>query len=65
MHRALSADLGIGLLFPCNVVVYDNGDGMSTVEALNLQAALGIVGDSPVIADVAQEATRPSPPAPG
>ena len=28
-HRALSADLGIGLLLPCNVVVYDNGDGTS------------------------------------
>src|SRR5207244_2196383 len=24
-HRALSADLGVGLLLPCNVVVYDNG----------------------------------------
>src|SRR5437762_7654350 len=28
-HRALSADLGIGLLLPCNVVVYDNLDGTS------------------------------------
>jgi uncharacterized protein (DUF302 family) len=57
-HRALSADLGIGLLLPCNVIVYDNGDGTSTVEALNPQAALGIVGDSPAIADVAREATQ-------
>jgi uncharacterized protein (DUF302 family) len=57
-HRALSADLGIGLLLPCNVIVYDNGDGTSTVEAMNPQAALGIVGDSPAIADVAREATQ-------
>ena len=55
-HRALSADLGIGLLLPCNVVVYDNLDGTSTVEAMDPQAALGLVGDNPAIADVASEA---------
>jgi len=55
-HRALSADLGIGLLLPCNVVVYDNGDGTSTVELMDPEAALGLVGDAPVIADVAHEA---------
>jgi uncharacterized protein (DUF302 family) len=55
-HRALSADLGIGLLLPCNVVVYDNADGTSTVEAMDPEAALGLVGDNPVIADVAHEA---------
>jgi len=55
-HRALSADLGIGLLLPCNVVVYDNGDGTSTVEMMDPEAALGLVGDNPVIADVAHEA---------
>jgi uncharacterized protein (DUF302 family) len=59
-HRALSADLGIGLLLPCNVVVYDNGDGTSTVEALDPEAALGIVGDfgdQPEIAAVARDAS--------
>jgi uncharacterized protein (DUF302 family) len=55
-HRALSADLGVGLLLPCNVVVYDNGDGSSTVEALDPEAALGIVGDDPTVAAVAGEA---------
>jgi len=56
-HRALQADLGIGLLLPCNVTVYDNGDGTSTVEAMNPEAALGIAGDHPAVADVAREAT--------
>jgi len=56
-RRALEADLGIGLLLPCNVVVYDNGDGTSTIEALDPEAALGIVGDQPAIASVAREAT--------
>ena len=46
-QRALSADLGIGLLLPCNVVVYDNLDGTSTVEAMDPQAALALVGDDP------------------
>ena len=55
-HRALSADLGIGLLLPCNVIVYDNLDGSSTVEAMDPQAALGLVGDNPAIAEVASEA---------
>ena len=55
-HRALSADLGIGLLLPCNVVVYDNLDGTSTIEAMDPQAALGLVGDNPTIAEVASEA---------
>lgn len=55
-HRALSADLGIGLLLPCNVVVYDNLDGTSTVEAMDPEAALGLVGDNPAIAEVAREA---------
>jgi len=55
-HRALTADLGIGLLLPCNVVVYDNGDETSTVEAMDPVAALGLVGDNPAIAEVARQA---------
>jgi uncharacterized protein (DUF302 family) len=55
-HRALSADLGIGLLLPCNVVVYDNLDGTSTVEAMDPQAALGLAGDNPAVVEVAAEA---------
>jgi uncharacterized protein (DUF302 family) len=51
----LSADLGLGLLLPCNVVVYDNLDGTSTVEMMDPQAALGLIGDNPVIAEVAAE----------
>jgi uncharacterized protein (DUF302 family) len=55
-HRALSADLGLGLLLPCNVVVYDNLDGTSTVEAMDPEAALSLVGNNPTIAEVAREA---------
>lgn len=57
-HQALQADLGMGLLLPCNVVVYDNGDGTSTVAALDPEFALSIAGDNAAIAAVAREAQR-------
>ena len=44
-HQALSTDPSVGLMLPCNVVVYDNGDGTSTVSALNPMAAMGVVGN--------------------
>ena len=45
-HQALSTDPSVGLMLPCNVVVYDNGDGSSTVSALNPLAAIGVVGNA-------------------
>jgi uncharacterized protein (DUF302 family) len=44
-YQALSTDKSVGLMLPCNVVVYDNGDGSSTVSALNPMAAMGVVGN--------------------
>lgn len=44
-HQALSTDPSVGLMLPCNVVVYDNGDGASTVSALNPMAAISVVGN--------------------
>lgn len=44
-HQALSTDPSVGLMLPCNVVVYDNGNGTSTVSALNPMAAIGVVGN--------------------
>jgi uncharacterized protein (DUF302 family) len=55
-HRALSADLGVGLLLPCNVVVYDNGDGSSSVEAMDPEAALGLMGKTSAVWAVACDA---------
>ena len=57
-HRPLSAELGIGLLLPRNLVVYDNLDGTSTVEAMDPQAALGLVGDNTAVVEVASEARK-------
>jgi len=53
-HRALEAELEIGLLLPCNVIVYE-ADGGSVVSVMDPNAALGIVGNA-ALGPVAQEA---------
>lgn len=54
--RALHAELEIGLLLPCNVIVYETEPGRSAVAAMAPIAALGIVGDNLELAKVAREA---------
>jgi uncharacterized protein (DUF302 family) len=54
--RALHAELEVGLLLPCNVVVYEEGPSSSVVAAMAPLAALGIVGDNASLAGVAREA---------
>jgi uncharacterized protein (DUF302 family) len=54
--RALHAELEVGLLLPCNVVVYETGPAESIVAAMAPLAALGVAGDNPALADVAREA---------
>lgn len=55
-YRAFSAELEIGLLLPCNVIVYENGEGRSTVAAMAPVAAMGMVGGDPALKEVAREA---------
>jgi uncharacterized protein (DUF302 family) len=40
-HRALSVDMEVGLLLPCNVVVYSDGEN-SVARVLDPEVALGI-----------------------
>lgn len=48
-HRALSAERDIGLLLPCNVVVYAADEpGMSVVAAMDPIAALELTGNEQV-----------------
>jgi len=54
--RAFEAELEIGLLLPCNVVVYESGDRRSVVSAMAPVAAMGMVGGNPALKDVAREA---------
>ena len=54
--RALDAELDIGLLLPCNVIVYETGPSSSVVAAMAPLAALGIVRGNPELNQVAREA---------
>jgi uncharacterized protein (DUF302 family) len=55
-HRALTAEIDIGLLLPCNVVVYEDGPRHSVVAAMAPIAAIGMVRDNSGLAEVAREA---------
>ena len=56
--RALHAELEIGLLLPCNVIIYESEPGRSVVAAMAPISALGIVGDNAQLASVAKEADQ-------
>jgi len=56
-HQALTTELEIGLLLPCNVIVYEKAPGESTVAAMAPLAAMGFV-ENPDVMPVAEEADR-------
>lgn len=48
-HQALSGELDIGLLLPCNVIVYQGDDpGESTVAAIDPVVQLGVTGNDQI-----------------
>jgi uncharacterized protein (DUF302 family) len=42
-HKALKAEPGVGLLLPCNVVVYESESGEVTVAGINAEAMLSVI----------------------
>jgi uncharacterized protein (DUF302 family) len=54
--RALHAELEIGLLLPCNVVVYEDEPGRSVVAAMAPVAAMSVVEGTAELQSVAREA---------
>lgn len=52
-HQALNTELDIGLLLPCNVVVYED-DGGSVVEVMDPESILGLV-EKPQLSPLATE----------
>jgi len=42
-HRTLQADLDVGLLLPCNVIVYETDDKKAYVSVLNPVSALEVI----------------------
>ena len=55
-HRALQAEIDIGLLLPCNVVVYESGPRESVVAAMAPLPTIGLVGKNLALEGIAREA---------
>ncbi len=55
-HRALQAEPDLGVLLPCNVVVYER-DGKTRISAVDAERMLSIVG-SDELAETAAEVRR-------
>lgn len=45
-HKALEAEEQIGLMLPCNVIVYENNSGKTVVSAVDPVSAMGAVENS-------------------
>lgn len=54
-HRALAVNLDVELLLPCNVTVYEEGDG-SVVTTVDPRETLGILKEDSVAHKIAVEA---------
>ena len=60
-HRALQHSLEIGLLLPCNVIVYETDDGRTVVSAVDPVQTLAAQGDASIrllAAEVQQKLQR-------
>jgi len=53
-YKALMAETDLGLLLPCNVIVYENDNGGSTVSAIDPLVAMSMV-ENEALAEVASE----------
>ena len=57
-HQALQNELEIGLLLPCNVIVYETDDGQSTVSIIDPLSMMGVVESEPLLQVADQAKTR-------
>ena len=53
-HRALQADLEVGVMLPCNVIVYEGDDDAIHVTAIDPMQTIAAKGP-PVLAEIARE----------
>lgn len=55
-YRTLQEEISIGLLLPCNVIVYEADEaGKSVVAAIDAKMMLSVVGENPTLDAVATE----------
>jgi uncharacterized protein (DUF302 family) len=55
-YEALQAEPEIGLLLPCNVIVYEESESRCIVAAVDPDAMMSVVGDNPRLQGVAADA---------
>ena len=55
-HKALTNEIEIGLLLPCNVIIYEADEGGSVVSAMNALVAMEFTGN-PALQPMAKDAT--------
>ena len=53
-YKALMAETDLGLLLPCNVIVYENDGGGATISVIDPIVAMGMV-ENPTLGEVAKE----------
>ena len=54
-HRVLSAESEVGLMLPCNVIVYEGDDGRTVVAAIDPLQTMAGASDNPTLREVAAE----------
>jgi uncharacterized protein (DUF302 family) len=52
-HQALQADLEVGVMLPCNVVIYEDDDGRVVLQAIDPTKTMAAGGD-PKLAELAE-----------
>ena len=59
-HRALTAELEIGVMLPCNVIVYEADDGKAVVVAIDPMQTVAGANDklAPIAREVRERLTR-------
>jgi len=56
-HRALGVEIDLGVMLPCNVVVYTDDEGRTRVMAMDPEKAMRVVGN-PDLPEIAGEVRR-------
>lgn len=55
-YKTLQEEINIGLMLPCNVIVYEADDkNKSVVAAVDARAMLSVVGENPAMNEIAKE----------
>ena len=60
-HKALTAELGVGLVLPCNVTVFEGDEGAPVIQIVKPEAMFSVInkpGMEPLVAEADQRLRR-------